>query len=104
VLDAVFYFTASIMEKPDPQLLLAVHRSERTRGHCHELRQGQLGLHMGQILHHGRCPVLEQPPVRVGKCGELSWVQTPATCSYCRVSPGLRKRPDEVTSRSPFQA
>ena len=104
VLDAVFYFITRVMEKPDPnssQQCTEVKGQEATVTSC---SKGNWDCIWEQILHHGRYKAPGQPLARLGKCGELSWAWTPATCSYCRVSPGLRQRLDEVTSRSPFQA
>lgn len=103
VLDAVFHFISRAMKKvpSSSQQCTELKGQEATVTSCSKSNWDYI---WEQILHHGRCNASGQPPVRLGKCGDLSWAWTPATCSYCGVSPGLRQRPDGMTSGSSFQA
>lgn len=81
VLDAVFHFISRVLEKlpSSSQQCTELKGQEATVTSCSKSNWDYI---WGQILHHGRCKGLGQPQVRLGKCGDLSWAWTPATCSY----------------------
>lgn len=86
VLGSVFHFITRVVEKPDPsssQRCTEVKGKEAVVTSC---AQGNWDCIQVQILHHGRCKATGQPPARLRKCGELSWVWIPVTALTAQVA------------------
>lgn len=89
-------------EEARSQILPAVHRGKRKRGHCQKLQQRQLELPREGIPHHGKCKAPEQTPARLWLCEELSWAWTPAACSDCGFLTEAKQGDSRVPSKLIF--